>query len=118
MAAELGLTENAALWIYGSMRERFDNKKINAKADNREFTIVFEDIVFPKDCPVLGIPLDYLGTNPRADNYPTYDRLNNNLGYVNGNVAIISWRANRIKNDGTAEEHSRIAAFLTRNSST
>lgn len=40
------------------------------------------------------------------------DRLAAGKGYVPGNVAIISMRANQIKNDATAEEHCRVAAWM------
>lgn len=33
-------------------------------------------------------------------------------GYVPGNVEVISFRANRIKNNGTADEHERIAQWM------
>jgi hypothetical protein len=31
---------------------------------------------------------------------------------VKGNVEVMSWRANRIKNNGTPEEHRKIANYL------
>lgn len=46
------------------------------------------------------------------DTQPTIDRIIPALGYVPGNIVVISHRANRMKSDGTAEEHERIAAWL------
>lgn len=40
------------------------------------------------------------------------DRIDPRKGYVKGNVWIISYRANLIKNDGTAEEHEMIAKAM------
>jgi hypothetical protein len=40
------------------------------------------------------------------------DRVDNNKGYVPGNVAVISGRANKIKNCGSAAEHRRIANWI------
>jgi hypothetical protein len=37
------------------------------------------------------------------------------MGYIKGNVAVISNRANRIKNDGNADEHERIANYIKTN---
>jgi hypothetical protein len=34
------------------------------------------------------------------------------LGYVHGNVRVISNRANRLKSDGTKEEHLKIAEYM------
>lgn len=49
------------------------------------------------------------GTNP---NSATLDRLIPKLGYVPGNVAVISDRANRIKADATVEEITAVADWL------
>ncbi len=44
-----------------------------------------------------------------SDNSPTIDRINSSRGYEPGNIEVISWRANRMKGDATAEEHRKIA---------
>lgn len=95
--------------IYQAMREKFRNKQKNTT--NVDFTITFGEITFPTHCPILGIELDYFAPH-RAENSPSFDRIDPSKGYISGNVAIISWRANRIKNDGTAEEHKKIAKFI------
>ena len=74
----------------------------------------------PTHCPILGIPLHYAVAgggrvkrgDPRFDGMASIDRIKNEHGYIPGNVAIISWRANRIKNSGTAAEHRAIAAWM------
>jgi predicted DNA-binding protein YlxM (UPF0122 family) len=96
--------------IYAAMREKFKNKK--AHCYKHEFSINFGDLVFPTHCPILGIELDYFSQNGRQENSPSFDRIDPSKGYIKGNVAVISWRANRIKNDGTAEEHQKIASFM------
>lgn len=40
------------------------------------------------------------------------DRVDNKKGYVPGNVVVMSYKANRLKNDGTAEEHETIAKWM------
>ena len=95
--------------VYDAMREKFRNKK--AHSYGVEFSIDFGDVLFPTHCPVLGIELDYFASG-REENSPSFDRIDPKKGYVKGNVAIISLRANRIKNDGTAEEHQKIADFI------
>lgn len=67
----------------------------------------------PDVCPVLGLPLRPT-SGCSDDNSPTVDRLVPELGYVPGNVAVISHRANSIKHMGTAEEHRRIADWMDR----
>ena len=96
--------------IYAAMREKFKNKK--AHCYKHEFSISFGDLVFPTHCPILGIELDYFSQDGRQENSPSFDRIDPLKGYIKGNVAVISWRANRIKNDGTAEEHEKIAKFM------
>jgi hypothetical protein len=98
-------------YIYQEMRAKFRAKKANAVRTGIEFSINFGELEFPTHCPVLGIELDYFA-NGRAENAVSFDRLDSSKGYIPGNVAIISWRANRIKNNGTAEEHQKIADFM------
>jgi hypothetical protein len=40
------------------------------------------------------------------------DRINPALGYVPGNIAVISWRANNLKRDAAAAELRRIADWM------
>lgn len=72
------------------------------------FSISLEHIGQPSVCPVLGIPIVWTLTRP-AKNSPSLDRLVNTLGYVPGNVWVISRRANAIKNDASPDELRRVA---------
>ena len=76
--------------------------KSRAQATGRAFDLDLGDIVIPDTCPVLGIPLDQ----------PSLDRFDNNLGYVKGNVRVISLRANRLKGDATIEEVEAILRYM------
>lgn len=98
--------------LYQAQREKFRRKK--SSPSKVAFTIKFGEIDWPKFCPVLGIELDYFAES-RQENSVSFDRIDPAKGYVAGNVKIISWRANRIKNDGTAEEHRRIADYIAAN---
>lgn len=97
--------------LYRSKRDKFRNKKYMAQSTGWEWTISFGDLEWPTHCPIFGIELDYFAES-RQENSPSFDRIDSSLGYVKGNVRIMSWRANRIKNDGSAEEHRKIADFL------
>lgn len=91
---------------------KFTRKRQNVlNSKHWDFTITMSDLEWPTHCPILGIELDWFA-NSTQENSPSFDRINPELGYIPGNVIIISWRANRIKNDGTAEEHRKIAEFL------
>jgi hypothetical protein len=68
------------------------------------------------ECPVFKTVLDWghsgLGPGKTKPNGPQLDRIIPELGYVEGNVAFISRRANRIKDNGTMEEHYAIADWI------
>ena len=85
------------------------SKKV-AEYKRLPFDLALDDINIPTHCPILGMPM-FLGKGKRTDNSPSLDRIIPKLGYVKGNVIVISWRANRIKNDATVEELEKIAAF-------
>jgi len=61
--------------------------------------------VWPGDglCPVLGIPLrrNYDGNGGNAKDSPSLDRVRPEFGYVKGNIAVISQKANLLKGDET-----------------
>lgn len=83
------------------------------------FNLEEQDIVFPEVCPILGIPICLErkdGPRKRTDNTPSLDRKIPSQGYVKGNVFIISWRANRLKNDATLEELEAIVKYLKESS--
>lgn len=97
--------------LYQSQRAKFRTKKVNALRTGYTWEIEFGDLEWPTHCPILGIEIDYFSPF-RVENSPSFDRINSSKGYEKGNVHILSWRANRIKNDGSAEEHRMIADYL------
>lgn len=86
------------------------NAKNRAKKNGRDFLIGLKDIVIPQRCPILNIPLQ-TGSLEKA-NSPSLDRIDNTKGYVPGNVAVISFKANTLKNNGTLEELEAIVNWL------
>jgi hypothetical protein len=87
--------------------------KARAKKKGLDFNLEEEDIIIPAKCPVLGEPLKVnIGGKCNSPNSPTLDRIDNNKGYVKGNVQIISWRANKIKADASLEELLKIVAYM------
>lgn len=68
--------------------------------------------ILPTHCPVLGIELvRRAGRSGNSPSSPTVDRIVPELGYVRGNVMIISKRANQIKSDASPEEIMKVAQF-------
>lgn len=76
------------------------------------FDLTVEDLgTIPEVCPVLGIPI--ITSRSRADgNSPSLDRIDNNKPYTKDNVAIISYRANVLKNSATLEEVEKIWNYM------
>lgn len=91
-------------------REKFmvRDAKRRAKLQGVPFDIVEEDITIPEYCPILGIKLENCGNQGSA---PSLDKLIPSLGYVKGNVSVISYRANMLKNNMTLEEITRMAEW-------
>lgn len=89
----------------------FNDAKKRAKKKCLDFTITLDDIIIPAVCPVLGIQL-FRGDGKQSDNSPSLDRINNNVGYIPGNVRVISYRANTIKSSSTVEELLLIIAYM------
>lgn len=88
------------------------NARTRAKRAGVPCTITAGDIIVPSHCPILGIPLARrLGRKGGCDQSPSLDRIVPELGYVPGNIVVVSRRANRIKNDATIEELAAIADF-------
>lgn len=62
--------------------------------------------IFDGRCPVTLEPLDVA---ERSSSNPSVDRLVNELGYVAGNICMLSLRANRAKADRTFEDVAAVA---------
>lgn len=84
-----------------------------ARADQKgiPFNLTPSDIQIPHTCPVLDIPI-ITGQRKATDNSPSLDRVVPSMGYVRGNVIVISNRANRIKNNATVDELEAVACWL------
>lgn len=82
-----------------------------AKEKGLECTIRTQDIPFTNTCPILGVPLKENTGKLYRDAY-TLDRKDSTLGYVPGNVFILSWRANNIKSDLTFEQIEKLYLYM------
>lgn len=89
----------------------------SAKRRGLEFSISEADLDIVAVCPVLGIELDwtYGGKAKVKGNCPSIDRVDNSVGYIPGNVFIISFRANSLKSNATLQELEAIATYIRTN---
>ena len=88
------------------------------KVPRAERMQILENLEIPDYCPVFGIELNYdgcsgeTGFHGRKENSPSLDQIYPGKGYTLDNLQIISWRANRIKNDATPEELLQLAEYM------
>ena len=111
-------SENPILFYRHRM---FISAKSRALRENIPFNIKEEDILIPKKCPILNIPLTLKmpergdkGNNIKNYDSPSLDKIIPSLGYVKGNIWVISYRANTIKNNCTFEEIEKLYKALNK----
>ena len=71
----------------------------------------WEGVEYPKVCPVLGVELDW-GMNGMQPNSPSLDRDNSKLGYIKGNVIMMSTLANAMKQNATPEQLKQFSRYF------
>ena len=87
----------------------YEAARANAKKCGVPFSLTLSHIkaIWPADgkCPILGVKLERRvgGPGPQRQS-PSLDRLEPWKGYIPGNVAVISYKANLLKNDETYPE--------------
>ncbi len=94
-------------------QEDVDRARVRAKKKGLPCTITAAYIkaITPEICPVLGIPLlRNKATGPRY-NSPSIDRIIPELGYVEGNVIVVSHLANAIRSNATPEQILAVGNF-------
>lgn len=66
-------------------------------------------------CPVLGIEMVFGGTGTIKDNSASIDRFDTTKGYIQGNVWIISYKANRMKSDASIDDIKKVYDYMNDN---
>jgi hypothetical protein len=100
---------------------QFHHRRQSAIKNGIPFSITFEELHKPEFCPVLGVKLNYAcstgedGKQTRDPCKASIDKLVPELGYVPGNVFIISWRANKLKSNMSIDELEKILDYMKRN---
>jgi len=108
-AAQLNLTHGQArAGKHTKEYEIWKQARYRAKRENFPFDLEISDIVIPERCPLLSILL-VPGKGKMLPSSPTIDKIIPSLGYVRGNVWIVSFKANSMKSNATLEEFERVA---------
>jgi hypothetical protein len=82
-----------------------------AKKGGYPCTITAADVPIPATCPILGIQLAH-GDGKPTDSSPSLDKVDPALGYIPGNVRVISFRANAKKSDFTIPQLERLLLYM------
>lgn len=94
------------------IRSMLQQAKYRAKKDGREFNLTPGDIILPTHCPIYGTTFTPPSCGPRIPTAYSLDRIDSSKGYVRGNVAVISWRANANKRNLTVAEVEALLAYM------
>lgn len=95
--------ENPQQYLWYVARTRARQKKI-------DFTIAVEDVIIPDKCPILDIPL--VKGDGYLPNAMSLDRVNNDLGYIPGNIRVISRKANLLKSSLTLDVLEKLIQYI------
>lgn len=106
-------------------RERYHNSKLKnwpsilyrsakqrAKKLDLPFTITIDDVIIPEICPVFETPLIF-SSGKLSRNSASIDRIDPKMGYVPGNVQVLSYMANTMKSNATKTELQKFAKWIT-----
>lgn len=69
-----------------------------------DFNLTLDDIEIPEICPYLECELSTDPKDCKKAYYATVDRIDNAMGYVKGNVRVISMQANKMKSNAPIED--------------
>lgn len=100
------------------LKKYLKNAKERAIRKGLDFDLTHEylESIATNRCPIFGIEFEWgtsnMGKGKTKPNCPTLDRIVPERGYVKGNVAFISYKANRIKDNGTMQDHYDIADWI------
>lgn len=97
---------NVARKMYNDAKRRAE--KLDLPFD---LTIEYIDSIIPERCPVFGMELE-VGVGHAQPHSPSLDRIRPEYGYLQGNVQVISNKANMMKNDASANDLIDFAAWV------
>jgi hypothetical protein len=104
--------KNSAPKKYTSQQMRSSAKKrADALCVPYDLDAKYIESICPDICPIFKIELKFGGGN-KGKNSASLDRIKPSLGYVKGNVRVISYLANLMKNEASDEELILFAKWI------
>lgn len=86
-----------------------NSARLRAVAGGYPFSITTEHVRIPEFCPLLGLRLQR-GVGSAGPASPSLDKMDPKLGYIPGNVWVVSQRANMLKSNATLHELQTLVA--------
>ncbi len=86
--------------------------KARAKKSGVPFDLQLDDFHIPAMCPVFHFPLNTNTAGSARFDSPSLDRKIPHVGYVKGNVQVISHKANTMKSDASLAELRALVKFM------
>lgn len=77
-----------------------------------DITVAYVHSILTDECPVFGVKFQWLGNGKIGPNSPSLDRIDPAKGYVEGNLVIVSSKANNIKSAYTSDDIFKVAEWL------
>ena len=114
------LKPNAFQRLYKQLK----NIEYRAKKENIPFNLDIEYFIdkdtkpdgqktgYPDYCPIFGIKLNH---EEGSDNRASFDKVLPELGYIKGNVQIISYKANRLKSNMHIKDFEKFIEYIKNN---
>jgi hypothetical protein len=90
--------------------QRIKNEKIKTDFKSIAEIAVYIKSIAPERCPAFGIKL-VCGKGKPQKASPSVDRINPSKGYVRGNIQIISYKANTMKQDANRSEFRKFCLW-------
>lgn len=97
--------ENNIRYLERNPKQRLlASSKLTAKKKGYEHTITIDDIFIPEFCKYLNVPLTNIQNSFKVPTNISIDRIDSTKGYIPGNIQVISYLANRMKQEATQEQ--------------
>ena len=104
-------------WEWKALKVILRQAKKRSKNKGLEFDLTLSDLISLKNntCPILGCEILYRsGIDYKRS--ASLDRIDPNKGYINGNVKIISYEANSLKNRNNFHSAVKMLEYIITNS--
>jgi hypothetical protein len=101
-------------WVQGAMLRK-SRARAKAKGLLHDLTIEYIKSIWPVDNKCLVLGTEFVSSKDNMMVCASLDRIDNTKGYVEGNVAVISWRANSLKSNASIADIEAIIRYIEEN---